>query len=109
MLDPKQLDGRFLVNTPTVIETAHAVVRAEGTLADISSGSTVHIARRIAKEMGWGNTVGMFSEGGWKYLSAKPWDTAGHGFPALDNSTGGERPGLKRRRCGPMAGAGVRA
>ena len=84
LLDLKQLDGRFLVDSASAIESARAVVRAEGILAGVSSGATLDAALRLAKRMDRGNIVVMFSDGGWKYLPTKPWDAAEQGSRDLD-------------------------
>ena len=86
LLDLKQLDGRFLVDSASAIKMVHAIVRAEAIIAGISSGATLHVALRLAKGMDQGNIVVMFSDGGWKYLPARPWDAAQEGSEALDDT-----------------------
>ncbi len=86
LLDLQQLDGRYLVDSASALQAAQRVVRAEGILAGVSSGATLHAALRVAEEMERGNIVVMFSDGGWKYLPSRPWDAADEGSPALDET-----------------------
>ncbi len=86
LLDLAQLNRRFLVDNATAIETTHTIVEKEGILAGISSGATLHAALRVAREMEQGNIVVMFSDGGWKYLPARPWAAASEGAEALDET-----------------------
>lgn len=86
LLDLGQLDGRFLVDSPSAIGMARAIVRAEGILAGVSSGATMEVALRVANGMEKGNIVVMFADGGWKYLPARPWDAAEAGVKALDET-----------------------
>ena len=84
LLDLGQLDSRFLVDSASAIAAAHRVAEVEGILAGVSSGATLHAALRAAEGMEHGNIVVMFSDGGWKYLPARPWDAAGVGDAGLD-------------------------
>ena len=84
LLDLDQLSGRYLVGSSDAIKTARQVVEAEGIFAGVSSGATLHVALRVAETMESGNIVVMFSDGGWKYLPAKPWDAAEHSQENLD-------------------------
>jgi cysteine synthase len=84
LLDLHQLDGRYLVDSDSAIKAARAVVRKEGLFAGISSGATLHAALRLAKGMRRGNIVVMFSDGGWKYLPSRPWDTSAKAARRLD-------------------------
>ena len=86
LLDLKQLDGRFLVDSSTAIKTSHQLVQKEGIVAGVSSGATLHAALRIARSLERGIIVVMFSDGGWKYLPARPWDAAFQGSEALDDT-----------------------
>ena len=76
LLDLAQLDSRFLVDSASAIKTTRQVISTEGILAGVSSGATLHTALRIAEGMERGTIVVMFSDGGWKYLPAHPWDAA---------------------------------
>jgi [CysO sulfur-carrier protein]-thiocarboxylate-dependent cysteine synthase len=84
LLDLDSLDGRFLVDSASAIAAARRVVETEGFLAGVSSGATLTGALRIAERMDAGNIVVMFSDGGWKYLPAQPWDAASQADPRLD-------------------------
>lgn len=86
LLDLSKLDGRFLVNSSTAIDTAREVMKAEGITAGVSSGATLHAALRIAEGMNSGNIVVMFSDGGWKYLPSRPWNAALAGEKELDET-----------------------
>ena len=84
LLDLTQLDGRYLVDSASAIKTVRRVIEAEGILAGVSSGATLHTALRIAEGMDRGNIVVMFSDGGWKYLPSHPWDAAERGGEQLN-------------------------
>ena len=84
LLDLDQLDGRFLVDSASAIDAARRVVEAEGILAGVSSGATLHAALRVAENMEQGDIVVMFSDGGWKYMPSRPWDAAAGGDARLD-------------------------
>ena len=86
LLDLDQLDGRFLVDSASAMETAHNVIRAEGIMAGVSAGATLHAALRVAERMDKGNIVVMFSDGAWKYLPAQPWAAAAEGDESLDET-----------------------
>jgi cysteine synthase B len=87
LLDLSQLDGRFLVDSASAFEAARMVAQAEGILVGASSGAVLHAALRVAQRMDKGTIVVMFSDGGWKYLPARPWDAAHQGEAALDETT----------------------
>ena len=78
------LDTLDLVDSASAIAAARRVVENEGFLAGVSSGATLTGALRIAERMDSGNIVMMFSDGGWKYLPAQPWDAAAKGDERLD-------------------------
>jgi len=86
LLDLHQLSRRFLVDNATAINAAHQIIEKEGIFAGVSSGATLHAAMRVAQDMEEGNIVVMFSDGGWKYLPARPWDAAREGSEALDET-----------------------
>lgn len=86
LIDLDQLDGRFLVPADKAIAMAHRVIRAEGIMAGVSCGATLYAALRVAERMERGNIVVMFSDGGWKYLPARPWDAALSGDTRLDET-----------------------
>ena len=86
LLDLKLLNRRYLVDSATAINTARRVVEMEGIFAGISAGATLSAALRVAAGMDQGNIVVMFSDGGWKYLPARPWDAARAGSEDLDET-----------------------
>ena len=85
LLDFEKLDGRFLVDSASALAVCQKIVQLEGIIAGVSSGATLHAALRVAQRMDRGNVVVMFSDGGWKYLPARPWDAAREGALALDD------------------------
>ena len=84
LLDLDRLNRRFLVDSATAIDMAHEVVKREGIMAGVSSGATLHVGLRVAERMERGNIVVMFSDGGWKYLPAQPWEAAARRSEELD-------------------------
>ena len=84
LLDLSQLNGRFQVDSASAIAAARRVVETEGIMAGVSSGATLHAALRVAEGMERGNIVVMFSDGGWKYLPARPWGAAADGDEELN-------------------------
>ena len=86
LLDLGLLDRRFLVDNATAIDMSRRIVEHEGILAGISAGAALHAAYRVAEDMDQGNIVVMFSDGGWKYLPARPWDAARAGSEDLDDT-----------------------
>ncbi|MCY4582903.1 MAG: cysteine synthase family protein [Chloroflexi bacterium] len=84
LLDLGMLNRRFLVDSASAIAAARDVMREEGVFAGVSSGATLHAARRVAEGMERGNIVMMFSDGAWKYLPSRPWDASGADAEALD-------------------------
>ncbi len=86
LLDLNLLNRRFLVDNATAIDMSRRIVEREGIMAGISSGAALHAAFRVAEDLLRGNIVVMFSDGGWKYLPARPWDAARSGSEALDET-----------------------
>lgn len=84
LLDLTQMDGRYLVDSATAIAMARRVVEEEGIFSGVSSGATLHGAYRVAERMEEGTIVVMFSDGGWKYLPARPWDAIESARESLD-------------------------
>lgn len=84
MLRLEELSGRFLVPADRALCAAQRVVREEGILAGVSSGAALHAALQVAQRMDEGDVVVMFSDGGWKYLPAQPWQDAQAGRAELD-------------------------
>jgi [CysO sulfur-carrier protein]-thiocarboxylate-dependent cysteine synthase len=73
VLDESLLDDRYLVSYRDALIGLRSLLRVEGIFAGLSSGAVVHVALRIAAEMGRGNVVILLADGGWKYLSAGLW------------------------------------
>ena len=86
LLDLGLLDRRFLVDNATAIDMSRRIVENEGILAGISAGAALHAAYRVAEDMDRGSIVVMFSDGGWKYLPARPWHAARTGSEELDDT-----------------------
>lgn len=86
LLDLALLDGRFQVAGDTALRAARDLARAEGVLAGVSSGAVLHAALRTAGRLARGNVVMVFSDGGWKYLPAKPWDAALAADPRIQDT-----------------------
>ena len=84
LLDLTLLDRRFIVDSASAIAAAKQVIRADGVFGGVSSGATLHTALRVAEDMDEGNIVVMFSDGAWKYLPSRPWDSTGERGETLD-------------------------
>jgi cysteine synthase len=67
------LHRRFKVNSTDSVNLTREILQKEGIFCGISSGATVHVARRIAQQMDHGDIVCLFADGGWKYLSTEIW------------------------------------
>ncbi|MFN7972075.1 MAG: cysteine synthase family protein [Acidobacteriota bacterium] len=85
LLDLGSLHGRYMVNSAQALEAARRVAAREGLIVGVSSGATLHAAMRVAETMERGNIVVMFSDSGWKYLPAHPWEAARAGDASLDD------------------------
>lgn len=86
LVDMDMLSGRYLVSADKALRMMQRVVQTEGLMAGVSSGATLHAALRLAEKMDSGNIVAMFSDAGWKYLPARPWDAAAQANPCLDET-----------------------
>ncbi|HEX5578403.1 MAG TPA: pyridoxal-phosphate dependent enzyme, partial [Candidatus Limnocylindria bacterium] len=73
VLDPSVLDDRRLVSNRDALVGVRRLMREEGIFAGLSSGAVLHVALRVAEEMGEGRVVMLLADGGWKYLSAGLW------------------------------------
>jgi cysteine synthase B len=73
VLDESLLDDRYLVSYRDSIIGLRRLLRVEGIFAGLSSGAVIHVALRVAAEMGAGTIVVLLADGGWKYLSAGLW------------------------------------
>lgn len=85
LLDLGRLDGRYLVDSARALDAAARVAEEEGLLVGVSSGATLVAALRVADTMSSGKIVVMFSDGGFKYLPAHPWEAARKGDKELDD------------------------
>jgi cysteine synthase B len=74
IFDPQQIDRKFLVNATDSLRATRLLTEREGIFAGISSGAVIHVARRIAGEIGSGDIVCLLPDGGWKYLSTEAWN-----------------------------------
>src|SRR6185436_5423839 len=73
VLDASVLDDRYLVSNRDALLAVRRLLHEEGILAGLSSGAALHVALRVAEEMGEGRIVMLLADGGWKYLSAGLW------------------------------------
>ncbi|MGH7426409.1 MAG: PLP-dependent cysteine synthase family protein [Candidatus Methylomirabilales bacterium] len=71
--DETVIDRKVKVNSSDSVMWTQQLLRQEGIFAGISSGATVHVARRIAAGIESGEVVCLFADGGWKYLSTEIW------------------------------------
>jgi [CysO sulfur-carrier protein]-thiocarboxylate-dependent cysteine synthase len=74
ILDVSQLDRKLLVSNAEAVAGMRELLEREGIFAGISSGGVIHVARRLAAELGEGTIVAILADGGWKYLSAPLWE-----------------------------------
>jgi [CysO sulfur-carrier protein]-thiocarboxylate-dependent cysteine synthase len=73
VLDEKVLHRKIKVNSADSVTWTQELLDKEGIFAGISSGATVHVARRVAQGIESGDIVCLFADGGWKYLSTDIW------------------------------------
>jgi len=73
VFDSSVLHGRIKVRSNDSVNLTRQVLEKEGIFCGISSGATVHVARRIAQRIDAGDIVCLFADGGWKYLSTEIW------------------------------------
>ena len=73
ILDVSRLDRKLLVTNAESVAGVRALLEREAIFAGVSSGAVVHVARKLADEVGEGVVVGILADGGWKYLSAPFW------------------------------------
>jgi cysteine synthase B len=74
ILDPSQLDGKFLVSAEDSVRAVRALLEREGIFAGVSSGAVLVAAARVASRVERGTIVALLADGGWKYLSSGIWD-----------------------------------
>lgn len=73
VLDESVLDSKIKVTSKDSVTWTRELLATEGIFSGISSGATVHVARRIAEGIDRANIVCLFADGGWKYLSTEIW------------------------------------
>lgn len=73
VLDETVLTSKIKVNSKDAVIWTRTLLGKEGIFAGISSGATVHVARRVAEQLDGGHIVCLFADGGWKYLSTEIW------------------------------------
>ena len=73
VLDQSVIDSKIKVNAHDSVTWTRELLNREGIFAGISSGATVHVARRVAERIDEGDIVCLFADGGWKYLSTEIW------------------------------------
>lgn len=73
IFDPDQVERKFLVRSGDALRATRDLTSWEGIFAGISSGAVIHVARRIASDIGRGEVVCLLADGGWKYLSTDAW------------------------------------
>jgi cysteine synthase B len=73
VLDASLLDDRYLVSNRDALIGLRRLMRSEGIFAGLSCGAVIHVALRVAAEMGSGTIVALLADGGWKYLSTGLW------------------------------------
>jgi [CysO sulfur-carrier protein]-thiocarboxylate-dependent cysteine synthase len=74
ILDVTRLDRKLLVSNAEAVAGMRALLEREAVFAGVSSGGVLHVARRLAEELGEGVVVAILADGGWKYLSAPLWE-----------------------------------
>jgi cysteine synthase len=73
VLDESVITSKVKVNAKDSVTWTRELLSKEGIFAGISSGATVHVARRVAQRIEEGDIVCLFADGGWKYLSTDIW------------------------------------
>jgi [CysO sulfur-carrier protein]-thiocarboxylate-dependent cysteine synthase len=73
VLDQRVLHRKVKVNSTDSVTWTQQLLDKEGIFAGISSGATVHVARRVATAIASGDIVCLFADAGWKYLSTDLW------------------------------------
>ena len=76
-LDRSLIDGYLTVTDEEAYETARRLAREEGILGGISSGTSVHAALQVARELGKGKrVVTICASNGERYMQTDLWDVA---------------------------------
>jgi cysteine synthase B len=77
ILDVSKLDRKLLVSNGEAAAGSRLLLEREGIFAGVSSGGVLHVALRLAHELGEGSVIAcVLADGGWKYLSADFWQAA---------------------------------
>ncbi len=77
ILDVSKLDRKLLVSNGEAAAGSRLLLEREGIFAGVSSGGVLHVALRLARELGEGSVIAcVLADGGWKYLSADFWQVA---------------------------------
>jgi cysteine synthase len=86
LLDLGALNGRWIVTAADSLNATRRVALEEGLLVGVSAGASLHVAFKEAERLPeeGGNIVCMFSDSGWKYLPAQPWQAAAAHATELD-------------------------
>lgn len=73
VFDPSVLDTKIKVTAKDSVTWTRELLAREGVFAGISSGATIHVARKIAERTEEARILCLFADGGWKYLSTGIW------------------------------------
>jgi [CysO sulfur-carrier protein]-thiocarboxylate-dependent cysteine synthase len=74
ILDVAKLDRKLLVSNADSVAALRLLLDREGIFAGVSSGAVLHVALRLAGDLGEDATIAcVLADGGWKYLSADFW------------------------------------
>lgn len=73
VLDESVIHSKIKVSAQDSVHWTRELLTREGIFTGISSGATVHVARRISERVEEADIVCLFADGGWKYLSTEIW------------------------------------
>ncbi|MGH2813406.1 MAG: pyridoxal-phosphate dependent enzyme, partial [Actinomycetota bacterium] len=73
VLDESVIHSKIKVSAQDSVHWTRELLTQEGIFTGISSGATVHVARRISERVEEADIVCLFADGGWKYLSTEIW------------------------------------
>jgi cysteine synthase len=73
VLDESVIHSKIKVSAQDSVHWTRELLSREGIFTGISSGATVHVARRISERVEEADIVCLFADGGWKYLSTEIW------------------------------------
>src|SRR5687768_11516242 len=69
IFDQDLLDRRIKVGSREALRRTRELAAVEGLFAGISTGAVLHVALRLAEQLGSCDIVALVADGGWKYLS----------------------------------------